>query len=382
MAVRISRRRLTNWAQNPKSQRSAGRRLGARRRERCRTRSCCFKSISSATPARVPPVPRRTASLASRCTITKIALFMGKQLAQHRTQEQGSRIAAASHLNYEFAMYRGTAFGFRDGGWKLVTQRNCPNNTLPLFWANLDGIYTGPFPRNPSRISHLSLAPKRLDSSSLQGRRTLRKAVHSYLSVEGILEGFSQPVAFDEAMQHRFIDRVFADAASASDTRLEESRQRIQRLAQSDPRLLPMWENYLERCHKLLCEKTRNLPFLERLVLLGNVAFSLRPMELFQKRPQQELLWRLSRLRVANHDGQVEAAVALQARLLELEGLLADEDPALVVHSMLNRAVFATNLFDFDLAATIVRPWCGENEVQGIPAALRGAMLSSVGQEI
>jgi len=31
---------------------------------------------------------------------------MGKQLAQHRTQEQGSRIAAAAHLNYEFAMYR------------------------------------------------------------------------------------------------------------------------------------------------------------------------------------------------------------------------------------------------------------------------------------
>jgi hypothetical protein len=31
---------------------------------------------------------------------------MDKQLAQHRTQEQRSRIAAAAHLNYEFAMYR------------------------------------------------------------------------------------------------------------------------------------------------------------------------------------------------------------------------------------------------------------------------------------
>src|ERR1017187_4076682 len=113
MAVRISRRRLTNWAQNPKSQRSAVRRLGARRRERCRKRSCCFKSIFSASTARVPPVPRRTASLANRCTITKIAFFMDKQLAQHRTQEQGSRIAAAAHLNYEFAMYRR---GFLDAG--------------------------------------------------------------------------------------------------------------------------------------------------------------------------------------------------------------------------------------------------------------------------
>src|SRR5664279_5839544 len=106
MAVRISRRRLTNWAQNPKSQRSAVRRLGARRRARCRTRSCCFKRIFSARTARVPPVPRRTASLASRCTLTKIAFFMDKQLAQHRTQEQGIRIAASGPLNYEFAMYR------------------------------------------------------------------------------------------------------------------------------------------------------------------------------------------------------------------------------------------------------------------------------------
>ena len=31
---------------------------------------------------------------------------MDKQLAQLWTQEQGSRIAAAVHLNYEFAMYR------------------------------------------------------------------------------------------------------------------------------------------------------------------------------------------------------------------------------------------------------------------------------------
>jgi hypothetical protein len=33
---------------------------------------------------------------------------MDKQLAQHRTQEQRSRIAAAAHLNYEFAMYSRT----------------------------------------------------------------------------------------------------------------------------------------------------------------------------------------------------------------------------------------------------------------------------------
>jgi hypothetical protein len=105
MAVRISRRRLTNSAQNPKSQRSAVRRSGARRRERCRTRSCCFKRIFSARTARVPPVPRRTASLASRCTGNTIAFFTGKQLARYWIWWQGSRIAAEGPLNYEFVMH-------------------------------------------------------------------------------------------------------------------------------------------------------------------------------------------------------------------------------------------------------------------------------------
>jgi hypothetical protein len=38
---------------------------------------------------------------------------MDKHLAQHRTQEQGSRIATAAHLNYEFATIRqlGSSFG-------------------------------------------------------------------------------------------------------------------------------------------------------------------------------------------------------------------------------------------------------------------------------
>jgi hypothetical protein len=82
------------------------RRLGARRRGRCRTRSCCFKSMFSARTARVPPDPRRAASPASRCTSNTIAFFMGKQLERHWPQGQGRRIAAAEPPNYEFAMYR------------------------------------------------------------------------------------------------------------------------------------------------------------------------------------------------------------------------------------------------------------------------------------
>src|ERR1035437_436168 len=106
MAVRISRRGLRNREQNPKSKRSAGRRLGARRRDLCRTRSCCFKRRLSARTARVPPVPRRMPSPASRCPSNTIALFIGKQLARYWIWRQGSRIPAEGPLNYEFAMHR------------------------------------------------------------------------------------------------------------------------------------------------------------------------------------------------------------------------------------------------------------------------------------
>ena len=74
---------LRNCEQNPKSQRSAMRRLGARRRERRRTRSCCLKRIFSASTDRVPPVPKRITSLASRFTSNTIAVFMGEELVRH-----------------------------------------------------------------------------------------------------------------------------------------------------------------------------------------------------------------------------------------------------------------------------------------------------------
>ncbi len=54
------------------------------------------------------------------------------------------------------------AFGFRGGGWTIVTQQNCPSNTLPLLWyasppPTLFGpqrkSYVGPFVRTHSRVS-------------------------------------------------------------------------------------------------------------------------------------------------------------------------------------------------------------------------------------
>src|ERR1035437_8005101 len=133
MAVRISRRGLRNREQNPKSKRSAGRRLGARRRDLCRTRSCCFKRILSARTALVPPVPRRMASPASRCPSNTIAFFTGKQLARYWIWPQGSRIAAEGPLNYEFAMHKAKEQG-RPSENHTKTMRNpsedLANNTL------------------------------------------------------------------------------------------------------------------------------------------------------------------------------------------------------------------------------------------------------------
>jgi uroporphyrinogen decarboxylase len=60
--------------------------------------------------------------------------MLGKLLVQHRTQEQGSRIAAATHLNYEFAMYTkelkknfGKDLTFYGGG--VDTQHVLPHGT-------------------------------------------------------------------------------------------------------------------------------------------------------------------------------------------------------------------------------------------------------------
>lgn len=53
------------------------------------------------------------------------------------------------------------AHGWGDGGYTLVLQGNCPNNTEPALWYpcvgdefKQQGTYSPPFPRNPSRISY------------------------------------------------------------------------------------------------------------------------------------------------------------------------------------------------------------------------------------
>ena len=67
-AARWIRRGSRNSDQKPNSRnRSSAERLGARRRERLVTRSCCFMSRLSATTALAPPGPRSLAIVVNRC---------------------------------------------------------------------------------------------------------------------------------------------------------------------------------------------------------------------------------------------------------------------------------------------------------------------------
>jgi len=65
-ATRRMRRGSRNNDQKPNRHRSSVDRLGARRRERLMTRSCCFMSRLSATTAFAPPGPRSLAIVVRR----------------------------------------------------------------------------------------------------------------------------------------------------------------------------------------------------------------------------------------------------------------------------------------------------------------------------
>ena len=66
-AARWIRRGSRNSDQKPNRSRSSAERLGAHRRERLMTRSCCFMSRLSATTALAPLGPRSLAIVVNRC---------------------------------------------------------------------------------------------------------------------------------------------------------------------------------------------------------------------------------------------------------------------------------------------------------------------------
>lgn len=78
-------------------------------------------------------------------------------------------------------------YGYGGGGLFLVTQENCPNNSLPILWYESpsdkeeSARYQGPFPRIPSTLSHKSLAPYDLDKLDRDGERYFESQVANCL---------------------------------------------------------------------------------------------------------------------------------------------------------------------------------------------------------
>jgi len=87
-AARWIRRGSRNSDQKPNRNRSSVERLGARRRERLMTRSCCFMSRLSATTALAPPVPMSLAMVVNRWMSSISRSFMAEQGREASFQEQ------------------------------------------------------------------------------------------------------------------------------------------------------------------------------------------------------------------------------------------------------------------------------------------------------
>ena len=68
--------------------RSSAERLGARRRERLSTRSCCFMIGLSATTLLAPPGPRSLAIVVNRCAKSTSRSFLAEQGREDCYQEQ------------------------------------------------------------------------------------------------------------------------------------------------------------------------------------------------------------------------------------------------------------------------------------------------------
>ena len=101
MAERINRLGLRNCEQNPKSTRSAVRRLGARRRDRRITKSCCLRMRFSASTALIPPLPRTVIKPASRRRIGQnqysISITLPASTSKASKARSGSRGTATAN---------------------------------------------------------------------------------------------------------------------------------------------------------------------------------------------------------------------------------------------------------------------------------------------
>ena len=106
--MRISRRGLRNCEQNPKSKRSAGRKFGARRRERRMTKSCRLRRRFSASTALVPRLLRRVVGPVSSRRISQSKYFMLNTLSRSTIKaRKADQVLTAPRLRIRHAGERG-----------------------------------------------------------------------------------------------------------------------------------------------------------------------------------------------------------------------------------------------------------------------------------
>jgi hypothetical protein len=96
MAVRISRRGFKNCEQTAKWKRSAGRKLGARRRERRMTSSCRLSRRFSARRTPIPRFPRNVTRAASRRRVGNSKFFMPITLSRITIKARRGRSGSQS----------------------------------------------------------------------------------------------------------------------------------------------------------------------------------------------------------------------------------------------------------------------------------------------
>ncbi len=133
------------------------------------------------------------------------------------------------------------------------------------------------------------------------------------------------------------------------------------------------WHRQMESVRTHLDSKAIRLSDLGR-----EIAFlaSCAPTDVALSAPAR-LVWATARLEAANHRGAVD--VALDGELDALVGALFDEEPALACQADLDRAVLATNRFEFEAATRALARW---SDVPAAVPGLRhwGRVQSSLGQ--
>jgi len=278
----------------------------------------------------------------------------------------------------------GTAFGYRGGALTLVTQRNAPNNSLPILWVDLPGAYSGPFPRIMSQVTHTSLAPRSFDAMSREESSGCAASLHLHLALEGVAAARRRRKecgAPTRRTRERYIERIVTGMKGDPAER-EESVRLVQRLGLLCAGDAGLWGMLVEQIDGLLKDEFRDLKLIRHMVDASVDPVDNASRKVLKGRPRTRLLFRLSQLRIANHEGRVVDAARRVLQVQQLERLVAGEDPSLTLESALNRAVHHLNAYNFKGAERVLTVWARDPRLAGLGSRDRGALLSSIGQAL